>query len=95
MIPCQYTRTQLGARLFRPFLNRDQTFLSGNLGLFVGVIGSVECGEAFEIVGRPGVFALKKLVDLSLRSGTLGYGCGVVLSSFLERGTGALDELFC
>jgi hypothetical protein len=45
--------------------------------LLICVVGAVEGGEALEVRGRPGVFALEELIDFALGSGALGDGGGV------------------
>ena len=70
-------------------------FLSGRFGLLVGVVGAVEGGEALEVGGGPGVFALQEGVHFALGGGALAYCVGVGFAGFLEGGAGALDEGFC
>ena len=41
------------------------------------------------------MFSLKKLVDFSLRGGSLGYGCRVSFLGFLKRGSVGFNEPLC
>ena len=83
MVPGQDARAQFRGRFLGAAFGRQQGFLGGGFALLVGVVGAVEFGEALEVVGGPGVFALQQLVDFALGAGTLAYGEGVVGFCFL------------
>lgn len=45
--------------------------LGEGFSLLISVIGAVEGGETFEIVGVPSMLSLQELVDFSLRARSL------------------------
>ena len=82
------------ARFFGGFLVRAELVVRALFGLFVGVVASVEAGEAFEVGGAPVVFALEEVVDFALGVGAGGDGGGVGGTGGFDGLSGGGDELF-
>ena len=55
-----------------------------HFGDLVGVVVAVEVGEAFEVGGGPGVFALEEFVDFALGGGAAVDGGCVVVFCFAD-----------
>ena len=72
----------------RGALRGRQVGLRGRFRDFVGVVGAVERGEAFQVGGGPGVLALEEFVDFALRGAALGDGGCVGVFGGLEGGAG-------
>lgn len=61
------------------------------LGNLVGVVVAVEVGEAFEVGGGPGMFALEEFVDFALGGGAAVDGGCVVVFCFADMATSSSE----
>ena len=95
MVAREDVLAQQRSGLFRIALRFCQSILGFRFRDLVGVVGAVEGGEAFEVSGCPGMFALKELIDFALGGGTAVYGGGVGFFGLADARTGFADTVLC